>query len=67
VGDPPPPIGDAFTVRQAAARLGCSQQTIRRWLDEGRLPKHVTFPTRRVRIPREAVERASRLHLPEPD
>jgi excisionase family DNA binding protein len=47
--------------------LGCSKQTVRRWLDEGKLPKYVTHPTRRVRIPTEAVEKAAQVYPDDTD
>lgn len=55
-------IKKSVSVREAAERIGCSQSTIRRWLDEDRLPKRVTQPTRRVRIPIDAVERVARTY-----
>jgi excisionase family DNA binding protein len=41
---PPDPDGEVVTIADAAARLGVSTSTIRRWLREGLLPAEQTTP-----------------------
>lgn len=43
------PADGTLTVAEAAARLGVSQQTARRWIKAGRLPAHRVGP-RQVRV-----------------
>jgi excisionase family DNA binding protein len=41
---PPDPDSEAVTIAEAAARLGVSTSTIRRWLREGLLPAEQSTP-----------------------
>jgi len=41
---PPDPDGEVVTIAEAAARLGVSTSTIRRWLREGLLPAEQSTP-----------------------
>ena len=49
-------VEDSVTVSQAAAHFGVSQQTIWRWIDQGRLPAFRVGP-KRVRIRRDDLAR----------
>ena len=47
-----------MTVSDAAELAGVHPQTVRRWIDEGRLPSITVYPTHRVRVRRDDVEAA---------
>ena len=55
-------MGDAdlLTVKAAAYEAGVSADTVRRWIDEGKLEAVQVGPTDRIRIEREALARAMR-------
>ena len=49
------PIDRLLSVSDAAAQLGVSYETIRRWIRKGALKAHVVGPHKIVRIPESAV------------
>lgn len=53
-----PDDDDLMTVSDAAQLAGVHPQTMRRWIDEGRMSSVTVFPTHRVRVRREDVEAA---------
>lgn len=46
-------MGEYLTVRQAARVAAVSPRTVRRWLDEGKLRRHVVPINRTVRVRRD--------------
>ena len=53
-------MSDMLTIKETAFELEMSARTVRRWVDEGKLEAYEVGPTKRVRIPVEAVEEAKR-------
>ena len=53
-------MSDMLTVKETAYELSTSERTVRRWVDEGRIDAYEFGPTKRIRIPAEAVEKAKR-------
>ena len=46
-----------WTVRETADECGVSQDTLRRWIPEGRVRAGRTEPNGRIRIPADEVQR----------
>ena len=52
--DTPTPTPDLITTTEVARRLACSRPTVRKLLDDGKLPAH--RDARLIRIPRSSVD-----------
>ena len=49
-----------LTVRQAAQRLHVHTDTVRRWIDSGKLEHERVGPYERIKIPESAIEKQRR-------
>jgi excisionase family DNA binding protein len=60
-----PAVGDQLTVREAAARLGICQRTLRRYMRAERIRYH-RLPGGHYRIPEDAIDEFWSAHDPSP-
>jgi excisionase family DNA binding protein len=51
-------MSNLLTVKEAAYELDCSERTLRRWIDEGKIRACEVGPTRRTRLTQDTVEQA---------
>jgi len=50
-------MDDLLTVKDAAFECGVSADTMRRWIDEGKVESVRVYPSQRVRVPADEVDR----------
>ena len=49
-------MNSLLTVKEAAFEIGVSEDTVRRWIGDGKIDAVYVHPTNRVRVPRDEVE-----------